>query len=246
MSVPKVIHYCWFGKGEMPALAKKCIKSWKKYCPDYKIVCHNEDNFDITQNRYAREAYDAKKWAFVSDYVRLKVLYDEGGIYLDTDVELIKPLDKLIEDGGYMGFDDNGSVSTGLGFACEKGNELIGRILADYDDIPFILPDGSYDITPCPDRNTLVMKRLGLDTESKDNEQVFMGLRFLPEEYLCPMKYYTGKKIITKNTYSIHHFCASWISARAKRTLFVKRIVGVRMYNKLYGKFLHKFKWLEW
>ncbi|MBQ4111020.1 MAG: glycosyl transferase [Clostridia bacterium] len=244
MSIPKVIHYCWFGKGKMPPLAEKCIKSWEKYCPSYKIVCWNEENFDITENRYAKEAYDAGKWAFVSDYVRLKVLYSEGGIYLDTDVELIKPLDDLIKENGYMGFDDNGIISTGLGFACEKGNELIGRLLADYNDISFILPDGSYDITPCPDRNTKTMVELGLDTDIKD--QIFMGIHLLPEDYLCPMKYYTGKKIITKNTYSIHHFCASWTSKTAKRTLFVKRLVGVKMYDKLYGKFLHKFKWLEW
>ena len=244
MSIPKVIHYCWFGKGKMPALAEKCIKSWKKYCPQYKIVCHNEENFDITENRYAKEAYEAGKWAFVSDYVRLKVLYDEGGIYLDTDVELIKPLDKLIEETGYMGFDDNGIISTGLGFACEKGNELVGALLKDYDNISFVLPDGSYDMTPCPDRNTKTMISLGMNTDNKD--QVFMGIHMLPEDYLCPMKYYTGRKIITKNTYSIHHFCASWTSDTAKRTLFIKRIIGVKLYDKLYGKFLHKFKWLEW
>ena len=154
MSIPKIIHYCWFGRGKLPKLAEKCIESWKKYCPQYKIVCWNEDNFDINQNKYAKEAYEAGKWAFVSDYVRLKVLYDEGGIYLDTDVELIKPLDKLIEDGGFMGFDDNGVISTGLGFACEKGNKLIEALLADYDGISFICNDGAYDLTPCPDRNT--------------------------------------------------------------------------------------------
>ena len=244
MSIPKVIHYCWFGKGKMPAISEKCIESWKKYCPQYKIVCHNEENFDITENRYAKEAYDAGKWAFASDYVRLKVLFDEGGIYLDTDVELIKPLDELIKENGYMGFDDNGIISTGLGFACEKGNELVGSLLADYDDISFILPDGSYDLTPCPDRNTETLKKLGMDLDNKD--QVFMGIRMLPEDYLCPMKYYTGKKIITDNTYSIHHFCASWTSKTAKRTLFVKRMIGVKLYDKLYGKFLHRFKWLEW
>ncbi len=244
MSIPKVIHYCWFGKGEMPPLAEKCIKSWKKYLPDCKIVCWNEENFDISKNRYAKEAYEAKKWAFVSDYVRLKVLYDEGGIYFDTDVEVIKPLAPLLEKGDYMGFDDNGIVSTGLGFACEKGNPLVGAFLKDYDDISFIKPDGSYDLTPCPARNTETALKLGLDIENK--EQVFMGTHLLPEDYLCPMKYYTGKKVITKNTYSIHHFCASWISAKAKRTLFIKRIIGVRMYEKLYGKFLHKLKWLEW
>ena len=244
MNIPKVIHYCWFGKGKMPNLAEKCIESWKKYCPEYKIVCWNEDNFDVNQNRYAKEAYDAGKWAFVSDYVRLKVLHDEGGIYLDTDVELIKPLDKLIEEIGFMGFDAKGVVSTGVGFACEKGNQLVAALLGDYDDISFINPNGTYDLTPCPDRNTKTIERLGMDISNKD--QIFMGIHMLPEDYLCPMKYDTGKTIITKNTYSIHHFCASWISATAKRTLFVKRMIGVRLYNKLYGKFLHKFKWLEW
>ena len=216
----------------------------EKYCPEYKIVCHSEENFDISENRYAREAYEAGKWAFVSDYVRLKVIFEEGGIYLDTDVELIKPLDALIKDHGYMGFDDNGIISTGLGFACEKGNELVGTLLADYDNIPFVLPDGSLDITPCPERNTKTMIKLGLDLNNKG--EIFMGIRMLPEDYLCPMKYYTGKKKITENTYSIHHFCASWVSPTAKRTLFVKRIIGVELYEKLYGKFLHKFKWLEW
>lgn len=244
MSIPKTIHYCWFGRGEMPSLSVKCIESWKKYCPDYNIVCWNEDNFDISSNRYAKEAYDAKKWAFVSDYVRLKVLYEEGGIYLDTDVELLKPIDDLIEDGGYMGFDDNGLISTGLGFACEKGNELVGMILKDYDDISFILPDGTYDITPCPDRNSQTIRKCGMDMNIRD--QFFMGIHMLPEDYLCPIKYYTGKKEITDNTYSIHHFCASWLSAKSKRTTFIKRLIGVKLYAKLYGKFLHKCKWLEW
>ena len=244
MNIPKVIHYCWFGKGEMPALAKKCIKSWQKFCPDYEIVCWNEDNFDVNQNLYAKQAYEAGKWAFVSDYARLKVLYDRGGIYLDTDVELIKPLDKLIEDTGYMGFDDYGVVSTGLGFACEKGNALVAALLADYDDIPFVKEDGSFDLTPCPDRNTDTLKRLGMDVS--DTDQTFMDMRFLPREYLCPMDYYTGKKTITKNTYSIHHYSASWTSSVTKRTTRIKRIIGVKLYDKLYGKFLHKFKWLEW
>ena len=244
MSIPKVIHYCWFGNGRMNRLSEKCIESWKKYCPDYEIICWNESNFDVTQNRYAKEAYDAKKWAFVSDYVRLKVLYDEGGIYFDTDVELIRPIDTLIENGGYMGFDDNGIVSTGLGFAAEKGNELIGAILKDYDDIPFLLEDGTYDLTPCPERNTETLEKMGMDIKNQD--QIFMGIHMLPEDYLCPMKYYTGRKKITKNTYSIHHFCASWTSKTSKRTTLIKRIIGVRMYEKLYGKFLHKLKWLEW
>lgn len=244
MSIPKVIHYCWFGKGKMPKLAKKCIKSWKKYCPDYEFVLHTEDNFDLTQNRYMREAYEAGKWAFVSDYARLKIIYDNGGIYLDTDVELIKPIDDLVKLGGFMGFDEKGIVATGLGFGAEKGNKIVSEFLKDYDDIPFILPDGSFDLTPCPDRNIEALKRLGMDIENKN--QTFMDVTFLPDEYLCPMDYYTGKKTITDKTYSIHHYSASWTNSVTKRTTRIKRIIGVKMYNKLYGKFLHKCKWLEW
>ena len=244
MNIPKVIHYCWFGKGKMPKLANKCIKSWKKYCPDYKIICHNEDNFDMTQNRYLNEAYKAGKWAFVSDYARLKIIYDNGGIYLDTDVELIKPIDDLLKLDGFMGFDEKGIVATGLGFGAQKGNKIVSEFLKDYDNISFALPDGSYDLTPCPDRNTESLKRLGMDVNNKN--QKFMDMTFLPSEFLCPMDYYTGKKTITENTYSIHHYSASWTSKVTKRTTRIKRIIGVKMYNKLYGKFLHKFKWLEW
>lgn len=244
MTIPKKIHYCWFGGGELPPIAKKCIKSWKKYCPDYEIVCWDESNCDLTSNRYVREAFEAKKWAFVSDYIRLRVVYDHGGVYLDTDVELIRPLDSLVKRGAYMGFDEKGIVATGLGFAAEPGNRIIGEFLKDYDSIGFVGPDGSYDLTPCPDRNTEALKRLGMDiTVQKQN---FMGVNFLPGDYLCPMDYYTGKKTVTSNTYSIHHYCASWTSSVTKRTTRIKRIIGVKMYDKLYGKFLHKFKWLEW
>ena len=244
MSIPKIIHYCWFGKGEMPKIAKKCIKSWKKYCPDFQIICWNEDNFDFSKNRYMLEAYKAGKWAFVSDVVRLQVVYEFGGVYLDTDVELIKPIDDLIQTEGFMGFDEKGIIATGLGFGAEKGNKIIGEFLKDYKDISFIKPDGSYDLTPCPDRNTATLKRLGMDINN--TSQKFLNMVFLPEEYLCPMDYYSGKKNITKNTYSIHHYSASWTSKVTKRTTAIKRIIGVKMYNKLYGKFLHKFKWLEW
>ena len=244
MSIPKVIHYCWFGKGELPPLAKKCIKSWEKYCPDYEIVLWNEENFDFSCNRYMREAYESKKWAFVSDYARLKIVYEHGGIYLDTDVEIIKPFDDLLEKGAFMGFDEKGIVATGLGFGAEKGNEIIGEFLRDYDDIPFILEDGSFDLTPCPDRNTLALKRLGMDLSNKGG--TFMNMTFLPCDYLCPMDYYTGKKTITENTHSIHHYCASWTSSVTKRTTRLKRILGVKLYDKLYGKFLHKFNWLVW
>lgn len=244
MSIPKVIHYCWFGKNKMPKKVKKCIKSWEKYCPDYEIICWNEENFDFSQNQYAREAYEAGKWAFVSDYARLKVVYDYGGIYMDTDVELIKPIDTLLEYEGYMGFEKSGNVATGLGFGAEKGNKIVGKMLENYNGITFIKPDGSYDLTPCPDRNSAVLTELGMDLNNTN--QIFSGMRFFPDEYFSPMDYYTGKKQITENTYSIHHYSASWTSSVSKRTTRIKRIIGLKMYDKLYGKFLHKFKFLEW
>lgn len=244
MSIPKVIHYCWFGNGDLPKLAVKCIKSWEKYCPDYKIVCWTERNFDLSQNKYAYEAFQAGKWAFVSDYVRLKVIYDNGGIYLDTDVELLRPLDDLLENKGYMGFDEKGIIASGLGFGAEADNTVIGELLKDYEGIPFVLPDGSYDLTPCPDRNTKALQRLGMDV--KNTNQRFMDMLFLPREYFCPTEYYTAKKAVTSKTYSIHHYSASWTSLVTKRTTRIKRIIGVKLYDKLYGKFLHKFKWLEW
>jgi hypothetical protein len=242
--IPKKIHYCWFGRNPKPALFQRCIASWKKYCPDYEIIEWNEENFDLNCCDYVREAYDAKKWAFVTDYARLKIVHDQGGIYLDTDVELRKSLDPLLENGGFMGFDEKGIVATGLGFGAEAGNEIVGAFLKDYDDLPFVLPDGSFDLTPCPNRNTAVLEHLGMDLKTHD--QVFMGMKFLPREYLCPMDYYTGKKTITQNTYSIHHYYSSWTSKVTKRTTRIKRIIGLKWYNKLYGKFLHKFKGLEW
>ena len=230
MSIPKVIHYCWFGRGELPKLARMCIKSWKKYCPDYQIICWNEDNFDLTQNQYLQEAYQAKKWAFVSDYARLKVIHDHGGIYLDTDVELLKPLDDLLTSGGFMGYDEKGIVATGLGFGAEKGNPIVAEFLKDYEGLSFVKPDGSYDLTPCPDRNTAALKRLGMDPDPAGG--TFMGMTFYPREYFCPMDYYTGKKSVTRSTYSIHHYCASWTSPVTKRTTFIKRLIGVKLYKE--------------
>ena len=124
--IPKLIHYCWFGHNPLPKDAKRCIRSWKKYCPDYVIKEWNEDNFDISQcPQYVRQAYEAKKWAFVSDYVRLKLVHDHGGVYMDTDVELLKPLDRLLSHKAYFGFEDDGlQINTGLGFGAERGESV--------------------------------------------------------------------------------------------------------------------------
>ena len=139
--LPKKIHYCWFGGNELPDLAIKCIESWKKYCPDYEIIEWNETNFDLECCDFVKEAYKAKKWAFVSDYARLKVVYDNGGIYLDTDVELVKSLDILLQEKCYFGEETTGYVATGLGFGAENGNRtsdffpLCINSLRDFSDL---------------------------------------------------------------------------------------------------------------
>lgn len=160
MSIPKIIHYCWFGGGPISPESRKCIESWKKYCPDYKIIEWNEQNFEISQNRYAQQAYEAKKYAFVSDYVRLAVLYRYGGIYLDTDVELVRPLDELLEHKGFISMEHSAPspygrtllVNTGSGVGAEPGCEMIGKMLAAYRNAAFIQETGEPDLRTCTQR----------------------------------------------------------------------------------------------
>ena len=170
MSIPKIIHYCWFGGGPISPESRKCIESWKKYCPDYKIIEWNEQNFEISQNRYAQQAYEAKKYAFVSDYVRLAVLYEYGGIYLDTDVELVRPLDELLEHKGFIGMEHSAPspygrtllVNTGSGVGAEPGCEMIGKMLAAYRNAAFVQETGEPDLRTCTQRDTPLFTKAGL------------------------------------------------------------------------------------
>ena len=127
--IPKKIHYCWIGGNPLPELAIKCIESWKKYCPDYEIIEWNEKNYDFRKNQFMREAYDEKKWGFVPDYARLDIIYEHGGIYLDTDVEIIKPLDSLLKEQGFAGMEQPGIVALGLGFGAEPKLPLIKELM---------------------------------------------------------------------------------------------------------------------
>ena len=208
MSIPKIIHYCWFGHKPKPALAEKCIKSWKKFCPDYEIIEWNEDNFDVsTAPLYVRQAYEAGRWAFVTDYVRLKGLLEMGGIYMDTDVEVVKSLDPYLHHEAFAGFEHPQRVQTGL-LACRPDFPLFRDFLAHYDTALFYRPDGSQDITT----NVEVLTKLCLDRGMVCNDkfQVVDGLALYPREVFCPVDYDTEKLHRTRKTVVIHWFASSW------------------------------------
>lgn len=224
--IEKIIHYCWFGNNDKNELVIKCIASWRNMCPDYQIIEWNENNFDINCNEYIKKASKYKKWAFISDYARLWIIYNYGGIYLDTDVELLKPLDDLLDLKAFMGIEKTKdlNVATGLGFGSEKYNIIIKEMMEDYENISFLDSSGKMDLTPCPERNTKILYKYGFK-----NIDVFQNLEYikiLPTDFLCPIEYNTGKKIITNNTFSIHHYSSSWLSKKTRFKIIIAKHLG--------------------
>lgn len=207
--IPKKIHYCWFGGNPLPELALKCIESWKKNCPDYEIVQWDESNYQ-TNNCYAKEALALKKWAFYSDYARLDIIYNHGGIYLDTDVQILRSLDELLQHESFFGLETTGFVATGLGFGAEKGNPVVKAMLDEYEGIHFVLPDGSYDTLPCPEKNTNPLRKMGLMCDSIEIQR-FPKCTVFPPEYFCPLDYRTNILKTTQKTFSIHLYNSSWV-----------------------------------
>lgn len=217
MSIPKIIHYCWFGGNPLPKLAEKCIGSWKKHCPDYTIIQWNEDNFDVTvAPAYVRQAYAARRWAFVTDYVRLKALLEMGGIYMDTDVELVKPLDPYLHHAAFAGFENPQRIQTGL-LACEKDFPLFREFIRYYDTATFQREDGTVDTTT----NVQILSELCLAHGLKPDgsRQTVAGLALYPTEYFSPVDFDTEKLHRTRNTVAIHWFAASW-HTEAERQYF--------------------------
>ena len=189
--IPKVIHYCWFGGKEMPKLAKKCIKSWKKYCPDYELKLWNEETFDINSNPYVKEAYENKKFAFVTDYVRLFALYNYGGVYMDTDVEVLKSIDEFLENAAFTGFESSNYVPTGI-MASEKKLPIIKSLLDYYTDRHFVNTDGSFDITTNTKTITKILSDKGLILNN--SYQKVEEFTLYPSDYFCPIDWRTNKK----------------------------------------------------
>lgn len=228
--IPKTIHYCWFGRGELSAKAKKCIQSWKKYCPDYEIIEWNEDNFDVHQNEYTKKVYAEKKYAFLSDYARLKIVYEQGGIYLDVDVELVKSLDDLLENDAYFGFETKEFINTGVGFGAKKGSIAVKTLLEEYNQ----LLDGTKDVIGCPKLNTEGVIKLGL--ERNGQLQKLADCTVYPSDYFNPYDDPTGRLKKTENTHSIHWYAKSWLDKksiiRSKLTQPLHRIFGTDFFRK--------------
>ena len=223
--IPKVIHYCWFGRNPLPPLAIKCIESWKKFLPDYEIKEWNEDNFDVNMIPYTKEAYEAKKYAFVSDYARFWILYHYGGLYFDTDVEVVKNMDDIIARGPFMGCEGEASdtsvasVAPGLGLGVNPGLPFYNEMLELYSTLHFINTDGSYNQKTIVAYTTEMLCNYGLRNINEIQECA--GMWIYPKDYFCPKDYYTGKLHLTENTMSIHHYDASW---KSKSSEFKKRI----------------------
>lgn len=235
--IPKVIHYCWFGHGKMSNLALKCIESWKEILPDYEIKEWNEDNFDLDLYPYAREAYDNKKYAFVTDVVRMWALYNDGGIYMDTDVEVLKPLDIFLSNKAFSGFENETSIPTGI-MASEKGSKWAKDNLDYYNGRHFVLEDGTLDMTTNVVTITNYMLKYGL--VRKNSFQDFPGLvTFYPKDYFCPKDHVTREIHLTKNTYTIHHFDGSWLPTNKKIKDRIRRILGSKI-NVFIYKYLRK------
>ena len=216
--IPKIIHYCWFGAKEKPEKVKKYISTWKQKCADYQIIEWNEANFDLKQNPYCLDAYKNKEWAFVSDYVRLSVLYEYGGIYMDTDVEAIKKFDDLLQYRLFLGFQHDNQVATGTIGACAH-NEFIKTCLQSYDKREFINKCGDMDLTPNVVMVTNILtSTYGVSLNGKMQE-FGNNMILLPHNYLTAKSFETG--VVTKDstTYAIHHFSGSWLTPKQKKYL---------------------------
>ena len=247
--IPKKKHFCWFGRNPKPISVEKCIKSWKKYCANYEIIEWNEENINVEMNVYTLSAYKLKKYAFLTDYLRLYIVNKYGGIYLDTDVEIIRPFDDLLNNKSFFGFENINYVNTGLGFGAEKENEIVKLMLEEYRDL--LKKENSF--LRCTELNTTALVRAGLllngQTQDLNGNVVFSP------EYFCPKDYWSGITRITGNTYSIHHFDATWFSeeqqiekkqrwkkakienyydiAKHLPNLFIRKLIGDKLYEGL-------------
>lgn len=214
-TIPRKIHYCWFGKNEMGPLQRMCLESWKRMCPDYEIICWNEENYNVGKNLYIKQAYEKKKWAFVSDYVRLDVLFEHGGIYLDTDVELVKSIDFLLKEQAFIAYGEWPALNSGAGIGSVKGNSIIKEMRDNpRANLPFILSNGECNLTTNSIYESDILQKYGLVQDFQ--MQKVEGMLVLPPDYFAPESVLGRDVYISGRTVAIHHCAGSWADDKRK------------------------------
>lgn len=227
--VPKIIHFVWLGESEYPEMVSHCINSWEKYCPDYRIMKWDENNFPVDRYEFVKEAYEAKKYAYASDLIRLWALYNYGGVYCDTDLELLSSLDDYLVHDGFIGFQqpDLYLQTALMGFA--KGAKVVGDLLGEYQHKKFMRDDGTYDLSPNTWAVTHYFERIGL---KRDNtKQIINNVDIYPSEYFCPIDWEFGEKHFTERTVAVHHFDGSWTGK--SKTKMLSKILGPKLTKKI-------------
>lgn len=233
--IPKKIHYCWFGGNEKPEIVVRCIKSWEKYLPDYDVIEWNEGNYDCKKIPYIDEAYRMKKWAFVSDYVRFDVLDQYGGIYFDTDVELLKPIpEDILDKDIFTAMESAGKVSPGLVFACTPDQSFLKEILASYNKSHFLI-QGNPIYKTVNDFTTELLVSKGFMLQ--DVYQEVDGMSIYPSEFFCGFDQDVMEYDISPETISVHHYAGTWVEKRSKQKIqsWCKKVLGIKSYRKLLG-----------
>lgn len=234
--IPQVIHYCWFGGSKLSDEAVKCMDSWKKFFPGYQIQRWDESNFDCESCNYVKEAYQAGKYAFVSDYARFWILYHYGGLYFDTDVLIIKPFDDIIAKGAFMGCESTGACAPGLGLGFPPKDIFLRSLLSYYSKIHYTKPNGLHSDLTVADITTMLLKKRGFQQSGKIEK--ISGILIYPSEYFCPVDFRTGRMKITDHTHSIHYYSASWLTKREKRwkrlEQCMRRMCGSRVSEKIF------------
>lgn len=227
--IPKKIHYCWFGRSPMPEILLKCLESWKKFLPDYEIILWNEDNFPVDKIPFTRDAYLHRKFAFVSDYARFKILYEEGGIYIDTDVQLLKNLDSFLNHKSFTGFEKRDQVNPGLIIGSTPKNSVLWDMMNYYENSQF---DPNKMITVVHIM-TEYLKKHGL--VPNNTLQEVQGITVYPTEYFAPLNFQNNTLQITPQTVSIHHYAGTWLSpkdaARVKLYQWLNKILGEKLFK---------------
>ncbi len=211
--IPKVIHAIWFSKDGMPETYKRCLDSWKKHAPDFEIKIWNLDTYKPESCLFFDQAIKAKNWAFASDYARADLLRRYGGVYMDLDVEMVCPIDDLLYNDAYMGFESMDRIECGSGMGATKGNRIIDEICKSYEHRPYFKEDGNWDNSTCPVRYTQVIEKHGL--KKNGGFQIVDGITIYPFEVLTAKSFDTGLIYKTHRTYTIHHHHGAWVPASA-------------------------------